>query len=265
MLIYLAKNKTNGKYYVGKTKGSLSNRWQVHLWDAKKGSKVTFHKAIRKYGESSFELEILSTCSSLEEMNNLEVLWIITLASCDRQIGYNMGFGTAGGYGDKPLEERRKIAKKISESLTGKPQPRTPARIAYGQRRRGQSNTAWKGKTIEQVLGPEKAAIARRKQSEAKKGSHPLVTIEGKKNRVAAMRTDAYRIGAGERAKLRWSSKEYKESTAKSIKLSLAKPESKKKMAEAQKKANERPEVRQHRSDAMQSWWDKRKKKTQCC
>jgi hypothetical protein len=63
-IIYIAKNKVNGKCYVGQTTKGLNRRRRDHIWDAKNGAKFIFHYAIKKYGEDAFEFYRLLTCRS---------------------------------------------------------------------------------------------------------------------------------------------------------------------------------------------------------
>jgi group I intron endonuclease len=96
MLIYLVRNKVNGKVYVGKTTQALEARWRQHVRDSRK--KVThFYLALRKYGLSAFELSVLSSSAeSHEQLNEQEIYFIAKFKANDRAIGYNT---TKGGDG----------------------------------------------------------------------------------------------------------------------------------------------------------------------
>lgn len=119
MYIYLATNSINGKYYVGKTVMDIAKRWSVHCSVARKDSRSTLHNAIRKYGSECFTVEVLTTATSTEQLDQLERLWIIALRSYDRTIGYNMTMGGEGITGHKHSPETRA---RISKSHTGKNQ-----------------------------------------------------------------------------------------------------------------------------------------------
>lgn len=100
--IYRHVNKINGKSYIGQTCQKLAQRW-------KSGAGYTlerqpaFHNAIKKYGWSNFDHEILEDdIKSIEEANEREKYWIayyhtwIYDPACN---GYNItqgGDGTAG-------------------------------------------------------------------------------------------------------------------------------------------------------------------------
>lgn len=113
MIVYLVTNLIDFRIYVGKTKQTLLERWNLHLADVKLGSSFYLHNAIRKHGASSFQLTVLFQTSSEEEMNRSESLWIITLHSYDPEVGYNMTFGGEGG---SPTEV---VRQKLSEKRSG--------------------------------------------------------------------------------------------------------------------------------------------------
>ena len=65
MYVYVARNKVNGKLYVGQTKRTIKQRFHDHLRDAKKPYRhLVFGEAIAEYGIENFEIEILQECSS---------------------------------------------------------------------------------------------------------------------------------------------------------------------------------------------------------
>ena len=88
-MIYLITNKNNNKKYVGKTSRTVAARFAEHCRCANRGSQTYFHKAIRKYGADSFNIDILDENYS----NDLEILWISRLAP-----EYNMTPGGDGGH-----------------------------------------------------------------------------------------------------------------------------------------------------------------------
>lgn len=92
-IIYLLTNTSNGKMYVGKTTRSLEERWSEHVKSSCYGSELYVHRAIRKYGESSFDVSVIEECSS-DAINEREIYWIDRLNTLHE--GYNM---TAGGDG----------------------------------------------------------------------------------------------------------------------------------------------------------------------
>lgn len=90
--IYIIKNTLNSKVYVGQTTVSLKLRFQNHLSAARCNKGYVIGKAIRKYGEQNFYIELLEECLT-EEINNREIYWIKLFDSTNNNFGYNMSIG----------------------------------------------------------------------------------------------------------------------------------------------------------------------------
>lgn len=90
--IYLIRNTINNKVYVGQTHVSIKLRFQNHLSAARRGKDYVLGKAIRKYGEDKFKIELLEECF-IEELNEREKYWISCFNSTDNRFGYNMSIG----------------------------------------------------------------------------------------------------------------------------------------------------------------------------
>jgi group I intron endonuclease len=97
MFIYKITNIINGKVYVGKTTDTVESRWVDHQKIARQGEGYYFHNAIRKYGPSNFQTEILAVASSKEELAGLEKHFISLYDSRNSEIGYNLAPGGEGG------------------------------------------------------------------------------------------------------------------------------------------------------------------------
>ena len=95
-LIYIARNKVNGKVYIGQTVNTLNRRKSAHLRAAVKGSNLYFHRALRKHTEDVFEWGVLEYMPDTTQanLNDREVYYIAQYNSSDPQLGYNM---TKGG------------------------------------------------------------------------------------------------------------------------------------------------------------------------
>lgn len=106
--VYLATNTVNGKYYVGKTRRSIKERWAKHVRDAKYGSDLYFHSALRKYGTDAFIVEQLVEAESDSQLLELEKLWIISLNACDSTVGYNTSFG-GDGYSFTSMRKHKEL------------------------------------------------------------------------------------------------------------------------------------------------------------
>lgn len=114
MVVYMLKNKINGKIYVGETKRALEVRVNEHI---KGVIDSCIHRAIAKYGIENFEVAVLEECDSIEELKEREIFWIRELNSKVPN-GYNLTDGGDGGLGHVVTLETRL---KISKSKTGKP------------------------------------------------------------------------------------------------------------------------------------------------
>lgn len=73
-IIYGARCRCNGKWYIGQTTVGLENRRRQHLKAARNNyGHGAFYSAIRKYGEDSFEWVVLeSDITSYDELNERE-------------------------------------------------------------------------------------------------------------------------------------------------------------------------------------------------
>lgn len=90
--IYIIRNIINSKVYIGQTKVSLKLRFQNHLSVARNGKDYVIGKAIRKYGEENFYIELLEECT-IEELNERERYWISYFNSTNNKFGYNISIG----------------------------------------------------------------------------------------------------------------------------------------------------------------------------
>lgn len=92
--IYKITNNKNDLIYIGQTtKQDPKKRWRQHINDAKNGSNLTIHKAMRTIGIKNFSFEIIEECLS-GELDEREIYWINYYDSFNN--GYN---STLGGQG----------------------------------------------------------------------------------------------------------------------------------------------------------------------
>lgn len=104
MIIYKITNKKNGKVYIGMTTTSLKSRWYLHKRSANNNSTTLMGRAIQKYGEDAFSLEIIDSAADRNELAEREKMWIELYSSRDNSCGYNLaegGFGGSGLFGEK--------------------------------------------------------------------------------------------------------------------------------------------------------------------
>lgn len=95
--IYKITNLVNGKMYVGQTAFNLQYRLKQHFHDAKRGKQRPLCRAIRKYGEENFSIELIEETKFLAER---EIYWIQELNTYKK--GYN---ATKGGEGRLLIEK----------------------------------------------------------------------------------------------------------------------------------------------------------------
>jgi len=120
-VVYLITNTVNGKVYVGQTTVGVSKRWKGHKDEARKGSECPIHRAIRKYGAASFDVQVVEECSTSDSLNASEKSWVSNLKSTDSSLGYNGTSGGDAGYSFTP-EVRAKIAATVSRNYQEAPE-----------------------------------------------------------------------------------------------------------------------------------------------
>lgn len=149
-IVYIHKNKINGKRYIGITCQNPIKRWR-----GGKGYKNgLFVKAINKYGWENFEHEILYEHLTKEEACLKEIELIEKYKTMDVECGYNLCIGgnlTIGYHHTEKTKEKMKKAKK--DMYNGQKNP------MFGK----------KGK-LAPMYGKHLTEEHKRKISEAKKG-----------------------------------------------------------------------------------------------
>lgn len=97
-VIYLIQNIVNGKCYVGKTYGTIQQRFKRHIHDSKRKNSskknIPLYKAFNKYGVHSFTVVSLGEWeeTQLELMEQYYIKFFNTYKS-----GYNATLGGGGG------------------------------------------------------------------------------------------------------------------------------------------------------------------------
>ena len=125
--IYLWRNKTNEKLYVGQAK-DFRERTKKHKRasfneNQKCDYNVPLHSAIRKYGIDNFEVCILEfDLNDFEKMNEKEIFYIKKFDTLtNNKKGYNVssGGGNGNNFAGKTDEEMDEIRKKQSKAHSG--------------------------------------------------------------------------------------------------------------------------------------------------
>lgn len=126
--VYQARNRINGKRYVGKTSKTMSERREEHEKSAGNGGVVCkcFHAALRKYGSDAFEWRVLMREDDPDELNDAERVCIRAYRT-KAPNGYNLTDGGDGVIG-LPLEVRKGIGEKMSKFWKGR--KKTPEHLA---------------------------------------------------------------------------------------------------------------------------------------
>lgn len=99
MIIYKLTNKTTGKIYIGQTTRTLDERIAEHC----RKTRTYIGKSIKLHGINNFNIEVIETCKSIEELNDRENYWI-KYFNCITPNGYNMceGGGNTVGFNHRP-------------------------------------------------------------------------------------------------------------------------------------------------------------------
>lgn len=108
--IYKITNKLNNKIYIGKTERDVQTRWKEHVRHSTIYPNIPLYRAILKYGEENFIIEIIEECSS-QNIDNREIHWINYYNTYHGQ-GYNCTGGGEGGIKPAPQAEINEIAKR---------------------------------------------------------------------------------------------------------------------------------------------------------
>jgi len=108
MIIYKITNIINNKVYIGQTVRTLKKRMNEHF----RHNITIIDKALRKYGKSSFKIEIIDNANNIEELNEKEIYWI-NYFECMVPKGYNQCYG---GGNSKGYKHKEKFKKKMRDS-----------------------------------------------------------------------------------------------------------------------------------------------------
>ena len=128
-IIYLIRDKTNGKVYVGRTTQALAMRWAGHVHDSKREGVTGLLGAIKRSGPDAFTVEELERHPDKGSLMLAERAAIERYRARDPNVGYNIMIGNrwGGDYVDRgPLKEdkeprteilRIRLTKARSEAL----------------------------------------------------------------------------------------------------------------------------------------------------
>lgn len=192
--LYQITNTVNGKSYIGITKLSINQRWNVHISNSRK-PKYPLHHAIAKYGSTSFVINLLEENEDRKVISLLEEPTIQRLGTHITQHGYNVAKGGYGGdLGPEAQQKRLETIKNYSPERKAEHKERLRQRnlgktnLAHSERMKGNSyrkgiqhDSNSKSKISEGNTGKVRSEQARQNYSKRAKirgtGSH----LQGKK------------------------------------------------------------------------------------
>lgn len=155
--IYVTTNKVNGKKYIGQKKYDKNGKWKNYI-----GSGMALKNAVKKYGVSSFETEIINLAKTSAELNELEYEYTIKNNCVEDKTYYNLvhGGGTVTG-----LKFSKETIEVLSERMKG------DKNYFYGKRYFGKDNGFY---------GKNHSVASRAKMSASHKGkAHPYKGMKG--------------------------------------------------------------------------------------
>ena len=115
--IYKITDTLNNKIYIGQT-GKPDYRWYQHRSYAKGDKPQQYiHRAMAKYGIDNFTFDIIATCQSQENVDEVESILIQQYNSQDKQFGYNIkSGGNNAPHAEETKEKQRQATiKQIAE------------------------------------------------------------------------------------------------------------------------------------------------------
>lgn len=152
--IYLITNKINGKQYVGQTIQTIRARWNAHVSESRRDD-YPMAQAIKKYGAENFVVSEVARCNSLEQLNELEILFIQQYNTL-RPKGYNLASGGKNAIphpdtiqrlseshkGQKPTQRQIERAREVNTGIVRSPETRRKIGLASKGRNVGRKHTA---------------------------------------------------------------------------------------------------------------------------
>lgn len=122
MIIYMIRNKVNGKVYIGQTVRTFNERYAgagVGVERINKDNTNTYLiNSLNKHGLDNFSVHILEhDVESVDVLNELEEYWISKHKSYDQKLGYNMQIG-GNNHSISSQEKIRKLTREYVSYLT---------------------------------------------------------------------------------------------------------------------------------------------------
>ena len=130
--IYKITNQINGKIYIGQT-CNPTRRWLEHVKLSKNSAKYGsyIHRAMSKDSVENFSFEIIASCRTLDDSNEIESFIINQYGSLDSAIGYNLT--TKAAYGGHSNEVKEKIKQATYKQIKENGHPGLGYKKSYEQ------------------------------------------------------------------------------------------------------------------------------------
>lgn len=117
--IYKITNIVNNKLYIGQTRKTIEERFQMHIKKAKQHTNRYLYDAMNKYGYDNFIPSEIEECDD-GLLDEREIYWIAYYNTTNKQYGYNMTIGGGGGDTWTNNSHKEETSRKISEHNKGK-------------------------------------------------------------------------------------------------------------------------------------------------
>ena len=163
-IVYKIVCTVNNKVYIGQTNKTLEERLKRHFKASReeRTKNVKFYRAIRKYGESNFNIFLIEEVNNQEELNEREFYWINKYNSVVEGYNSKASKGKCGGDTLTNHWNKEAISQKIRESKLG---DKNPMRVNGGLR--GERNGMY-GKRGSEVASARKCASVNKNTYEVK-------------------------------------------------------------------------------------------------
>lgn len=178
--IYLVRNKTNNKIYIGQTINGFDKRYSNNI--AINTSNKHLKRSIEKYGIDNFEIDKeFDVAYSKEELDNLEDMYIKIYNATDENFGYNKRFGGANG---SPTKETREKLRQANLGKTHSEESKKKQSLAMsGIKNPMYGKNAYEGKTDEEMI-----AIHIKRSASVSGEKHPMYGRKHKDSSILKMR-----------------------------------------------------------------------------
>ncbi|WP_051299894.1 NUMOD3 domain-containing DNA-binding protein [Methylobacter luteus] len=149
----------NGKSYIGITKYSIEHRIKIHIRASRSGRKLAIYNAIRKYGEDSFEVQVLAIAHP-DDLPRLEIEAIREHDTFGPN-GYNLTAGGEGTLGRSFIvsEETKAKISKTTKGRIGRPISEETKQKLRNANLGKKASEATKKKISASLIGKQKGKI----------------------------------------------------------------------------------------------------------